>query len=131
MAERIFLGVCVVINAAIGLACLWDPVSTLEPMGLAVIDNAGLVELRAMYGGLELGLAFFLAWCIRDESRLRTGVMAMTVMLVGLGVARLGAFYVFQPEGSLMPLLILIELGGAGVGSVLLWRTRAATPQQS
>ncbi len=122
---KVYLWICVFINAGIGVGCWLDPLGVLGPTGISVLDPNGLVELRAMYGGLEVGLALFLAWCAMDDRRFRTGVMAMTLMLVGLSLSRLATWLVFMPEGQLHPFLIVIELGGAITGGMLLWRTRS------
>ena len=120
-----YLWICVFINAGIGVGCWIDPLGVLGPTGISVLGPNGLVELRAMYGGLEVGLALFLVWCAMDDRRFRTGVMAMTLMLAGLSLSRLVTWLVFMPEGQLHPFLIVIELGGAIIGGMLLWRTRS------
>ena len=119
-----YLWICVFINAGIGVGCWIDPLGVLAPAGISVLDPNGLVELRAMYGGLEVGLALFLVWCAMDASRFRTGVVAMTLMLAGLSLTRLATWLVHTPEGQLHPFLIILELSGAIIGACLLWRTR-------
>ena len=49
--------------AGFGLALIIAP-HLMESAGLSIIDPAGRIEIRAFYGGLELGLAMFflIAW---------------------------------------------------------------------
>ncbi|MCA9489492.1 MAG: DUF4345 family protein [Myxococcales bacterium] len=121
---RALLGLAVLVYAGIGVWTLIDPVGPMADVGVAATDARGLVELRAMYGGLELGMAAFLGWCLADAARARIGLVAATLTLFGLGGVRLGAWVVLQPPGNLLPALFTVELGGALTGAVALWRTR-------
>ncbi|MCB9685407.1 MAG: DUF4345 family protein [Alphaproteobacteria bacterium] len=121
---RALLGLAVLVYAAIGVWTLIDPVGPMADVGVAVTDARGLVELRAMYGGLELGMAAFLGWCLTDAARARIGLVAATLTLLGLGSVRLVSWVVLQPPGSLLPALFTVELGGALAGALALWRTR-------
>ena len=49
--------------AGFGLALFIAP-NLMESAGLSIIDPAGRIEIRAFYGGIELGLAMFflIAW---------------------------------------------------------------------
>ncbi len=123
---RALVLVSAVVYAGIGLAAVADPVGLMAPVGVTVLDDRGVVELRAMYGGLELGMAVFLAACLRDEARARVGLLAATLTLGGLGSARALAWWVAQPEGVLMPALMVVELGGAALGALVLQRRPAA-----
>lgn len=120
----VLVALSALIFAGIGAWCIVDPVGALEPVGLAPASELGLVEARAMYGGLQLGMAAFLAWTLRAPERVRIGLLAATLSIGGLGGARLLAWLALQPEGALMPMLCAIELGGAVAGALALWTTR-------
>lgn len=49
------------------------------------------VELQAMYGGLELGLAALIGWCLVDRKRHRTGLVVVACTFGGLGLTRTAA----------------------------------------
>ena len=51
------------------------------------------VELQAMYGGLELGLAALIAWCLADRKRHRFGLIVVTCTFGGLGLTRTAATF--------------------------------------
>jgi len=55
-------------------------------------DASGIAELRAMYGGMELGVAAFLIWSSASTSpgRIRTALVGATLPLAALGLVRLG-----------------------------------------
>lgn len=124
MVLRAYVWLCALINAGIGLWCLIDPVGALAPVGVGALDPAGVVELRAMYGGLELGVAAFLVWAARSPGLLRAGAMAATLEIGGLGLVRTISWLIVAPAGWMLPFLCAAELGGSGLGALLLWRTR-------
>ena len=117
------LWVFALINIGIAIGCLIDPVGLLAPVGVGVLGPAGIVELRAMYGGMILGVGAFLVWCTQDSERAWTGLLCATMALGGLGVARLVSWLMLTPEGWLFPFLCAFELGGTAAGAFVLWRS--------
>jgi hypothetical protein len=109
------------IYAAVGIACVFAPVAALEPVGLAPASDLGRVEVYAMYGGLEFGMASFLAWTALDTSRVRIGLAACGLSIGGLGLGRLVGMLALGPPSGLMWGLCVIEIGGAIVAGTL-WR---------
>jgi hypothetical protein len=93
----------------------------IAPGALAAVDVRaespnGRVELRAMYGGLELGLALFLFLCLRDPQRVETGLHLQLLALAGLGSGRLVA--IALERFRVRPLLLffmVIELAAAAI----------------
>ena len=120
---KTYLWICFFVNAVIGIISLLDPVAFLGAVQIGVTEPSGAIELRAMYGGLQLGLAAFVFWCLRDEKRWHSGAMLMVLMLAGLGGTRLCAWLLAMPEGMMHPSLFTFELGGAVVGWVLMRRS--------
>ena len=115
------------INIGIGVGCLLDPVGLLEPVGVGVLGPAGIVELRAMYGGMLIGLGGFLVWCTGEAERAWLGLLCATLTVGGLGVGRLVSWLMLTPEGWLFPFLCAVEIGGAASGAFVLWRASAST----
>jgi hypothetical protein len=120
---KTYLWICFFVNAVIGFISLLDPVAFLGAVQIGVTEPGGAIELRAMYGGLQLGLAAFVFWCLRDEKRWHSGAMLMVLMLAGLGGTRLCSWLLAMPEGMMHPSLFTFELGGAVVGWVLMRRS--------
>ncbi|RKY54751.1 MAG: hypothetical protein DRP93_04765 [Candidatus Neomarinimicrobiota bacterium] len=52
--------------AGFGLALFIAP-NLMESAGLSVIDPAGRIEIRAFYGGIELGLAMFFLIALKKD----------------------------------------------------------------
>ncbi len=65
-----------------------SPQTALEPLGIHA-SEVGWIELRAFYGGLELGLATFLFMAVwRDDWR-RAGLWVALLGNAGIGLTRL------------------------------------------
>jgi hypothetical protein len=120
---RVLLWLAVAVNVGIGVGCLVDPVGLLAPVGVAALDDRGVVELRAMYGGFEIGLGLFIAWCARAPSRWSAGLLAAVLTVGGLGAVRAASWLALRPEGWLLPALCAVELGASAVGAAVWWTT--------
>lgn len=71
-----------------GLAIVAAPEAVLAPVGISG-TAAGLVELRAFYGGLELGLAAFLFACAAKPAWRIPGLWSVALINGGIAAARL------------------------------------------
>src|SRR6478736_235157 len=88
---NVVLALCAFGFLAFGLWLLVDPAGALGKIGIEARNATGLVELRAFYGGMELGLGLFLAWCaLRPEWR-QAGLWLVLLANGGAGLARLGS----------------------------------------
>ncbi|MBW8368845.1 MAG: DUF4345 family protein [Arenimonas sp.] len=71
-----------------GLAIVAAPAAVLGSVGITG-TTAGLVELRAFYGGLELGLAAFLFACAAKPAWRIPGLWSVALVNGGIAAARL------------------------------------------
>lgn len=71
-----------------GAVILVHPAEVLGMVGISGTP-AGLVELRAFYGGLELGLGAFLIACARKPDWRIAGLWSVALINGGIGLARL------------------------------------------
>jgi len=81
------------------------PVSALGKIGIRADSATGLVELRAFYGGMEIGLGLFLAACVAKPEWQGAGLWLVLLANGGAGLAR----------------VLAILLGGAALGGYLGW----------
>jgi hypothetical protein len=111
--------------AGFGIYGLVAPKRMLKKVDVRASSNRGITELRAMYGGFELGLAaFFAAAMFRPELE-RPALIAQTLSLAGLSATRLGSILYDRPNSALLKALCAVEGGTAVLGAVAL-RQRAA-----
>lgn len=72
-----------------GLWLCLDTAGGLAPVDIAATSAAGLIELRAFYGGLELGLGAFLLLCARHPHWRSAGLALTLLANGGIGAMRL------------------------------------------
>jgi hypothetical protein len=74
---------------AFGVAFLVDPLGTLRATGIAIDGDLAATELRAFYGGLEVGLGGFLIATDLIAGMRRTGLLLCSASYGSIGLARL------------------------------------------
>lgn len=97
-----------------GLVYLLAPETMAVWAGISV-DAGGVTDFRAVYAGSQLGLAFFLFWCLRDPSRFATGLVALGCLVAATALVRMagmGSDVGFRPlnmvsVGLEIPLVVL------------------------
>lgn len=62
---------------------------TLSSVGVPVDSGLGRTEIRAFYGGLEIGLGVFLLWSQMRAERIHVGLMAALLTVGATGTGRL------------------------------------------
>jgi len=115
------LALCALGFFAFGLWLLLEPAGALGKIGIEARSAVGLVELRAFYGGMEIGLGLFLAWCcLRPEWQL-AGLWLVVLANGGAGLARLFAIWAGGAAlGGYLGWALLWELGFSALGGIAL-----------
>jgi Domain of unknown function (DUF4345) len=88
--------------------------------GIVLPNRTASIDFAATCGGVQLGLAVFLALCARQRSRQRLGLLAAGWTLIGIGGVRLVG--IALARGAVAPVLYLglaIELLGAALAFLL------------
>lgn len=122
---RAFLWFNLVMSVFFGGLYLFDPSIMAEPMGVTSTSPAGTNDLRATYGGFQLGVGVFLWWCLRDASRHGAGLVGLAAVIGGLGACRAIGLAVDGVSGTMLG-ATLFELSWAGL--CLYLYAREATP---
>ncbi len=84
-----FLIVLGVVFLPYGLYCFAAPGYLADAAGVSAMTPTGVVELRAMYGGLQAAFGVLLIAAARDPRLTLAGLAAVAFMLPGLASARL------------------------------------------
>ena len=71
-----------------GLWLLVDPVGGLAGVDIAATSPAGVIELRAFYGGLEVGLGLFLLACAKRPDWRVPGLWLVILGNLAIGLTR-------------------------------------------
>jgi hypothetical protein len=85
---RFVLAASALAFAGIGLGFFLWPEAFAGRVGIAPHGPAAYSDLRAVFGGLELGLAGFLAWSAAAPERLRLALVAQLAAFGGLVAGR-------------------------------------------
>ncbi len=121
------LGACALVYLALGAWLLARP-QGLAAVGVDASTPPARTELRATYGGLELGLGLFLAWCLLgDVGRLRAGLWAAALTIGGFGAGRLVGLVVDRPPERVFLALLAVEVLGVVAAAAALARLPEAT----
>ena len=92
---------------AFGLAYLLAPGAMMEPAGFDQLGAAATTDVRATYGGFQIGMGAFLVWASQSEDRHRAGLLltflSMAAVLFGriLGISLDGELNEFHRMGLL------------------------------
>jgi hypothetical protein len=116
---KLSLGITAAVSAGFGIGCLIAPKQMLQKIDVKPTSGTGRTELRAMYGGLQLGLAAFFAYCAANEEMAEAGLLAQTLGLGGLALGRLAGIAVDRPKAIMYP-LFAAEAGTAALGAAAL-----------
>lgn len=76
-------------------------------------------EIRAIYGGLELGLGFYWVWCLFDRRRFKGGLVLIGLAVGFAGVARFVGMFLNGAWETPMIGYGLSEAGGGLIAAML------------
>lgn len=88
MFARVLLWIDALVFMGLGVWLCVDPVESLRGVHVTASAPAGVTELRAMYGGLELGVGLFLAMTAMRPRWRDAGLWLGLLSIGGLGVVR-------------------------------------------
>jgi hypothetical protein len=126
VAARVFLGLCAVLWLPYGLMCLASPGSLGESAGVVATSATGTIELRAMYGGLQVAVgALALVGALRPKLA-PSALLALGALAAGLATTRTASALAAGELSSYTTGALALEWT-MGVVSAVLWpRARAA-----
>ena len=106
-----------------GLASFASPASLGQQAGWSATPG-GLTEIRAFYGGLQVGLGCFLLWCARRRERLLSGLLAAGFSVGGIGIARAFGLLLDQAPTTYNLANLAVEIVTVAVVAVAVSRHR-------
>ena len=90
---RVFLGVQALTLAGFGLAYFIWPEAMANLSGMLLMQRAAVTDVRAYYGGLQLGLAAWLGLALLRPRLLEATCMLLVLLYGALALARIGGLW--------------------------------------
>ena len=97
---RMYLRIFGALTAVIGLVYLIAPEGLTDAAGFGTLAPGGLTDVRATYGGIQLGMGGFLLWAAADEARVRP---ALVLVMLSIGAVALSRAIGLAVDGSANP----------------------------
>jgi hypothetical protein len=118
--ERLFVALAASVFAGFGLWLFIDP-GALAGIGIELTQPAARIDVRATYGGFELGLASALMYCAYADRWISPALLVSTCAIAGFGLGRLGGIVIEGQGTPLMWTLLAIEVS---MTTLLIWAFR-------
>tara|TARA_R110002072_G_scaffold114709_2_gene244839 strand:+ start:839 stop:1261 length:423 start_codon:yes stop_codon:yes gene_type:complete len=126
---RVVLGLGALLYLTLGVWFLIWP-EALSLVGLSADNPAARTELRATYGGLELGLFAFLTWCAcGGRERVRVGLVGLGLSTFGFAIGRVTGLVLDRPPEPIFPLLVGVEVLSTLAAWAVAWKLGPETPE--
>lgn len=110
---RIVLLIQIAALLVLGLAYFIRPEEMASFSGALLMGSAAVTEVRAYYGGLQLGLAAYLAMALLRQDLLRPALILLVLLYSSLALARIAGLWLdggAQQTFNLYALLLEVAL---------------------
>ncbi len=84
-----YLRILGALTVALGFVYLVAPLAMTDPTGFGVIGAGGLTDVRATYGGFQIGVGAFTLWAAADPTRVRAALTLTAMTIASIGLSRL------------------------------------------
>jgi hypothetical protein len=121
---RGLLVLAAVVFIGIGVLCGVNPGSVTTLMGLEMPTAVARTDVRAVYGGLMVGIGAFLLWSSLRQRRIQPGLMLAGMSTLGLVGGRMLGFGAEGEVDACNLLFAALELSLTIPAFVLAWRIR-------
>ena len=104
---RAYLYFVGVMGLLFGFWYLIAPTALTDPTGFGPLGPNALTDVRATYGGFQIGSGLFLLWCGGDDARVRTALVLQALTIGAIGSCRLVGFAIDgSPNGFLISAIV-------------------------
>lgn len=116
-APRLILALSGLAFLGFGVAFLVSPVAMAALVDLAAVTPTATTEVRAMYGGLEIGLGVALLTLVGRRDHVATGLRVALCAFAGMAAGRLSGLVL---DGFWQPIMWLLTTAEV-VAAALIW----------
>jgi hypothetical protein len=104
------------------------PMALANTIPLPLTDPIAVAEIRAFYGGLEIGLGAFLIAAGLLRAFIRPGLWLLLGISAGLTLGRITGITLDHATGSFIFIALAVEFGGLTLSGIALRLTHEAAP---
>jgi hypothetical protein len=122
---RIFLGASALLWLPYGVFCFFDPAVLAGAAGVSALSTTGTIEMRAMYGGLQIAIGALAAAALVRADLVRPALVTIGFLGAGLFTARLAGATLGGEFSSYTVMALGLEIVCAAVPVWLLGSARA------
>jgi len=126
MATHAFLALSALVWLPYGLYCFLRPEFLAEAAGIVASSTTANTELRAMYGGLQMGIGLLAAAAILAPSLCRPALVTVAFLCTGLATTRAVGVVLDGGLTGYTAAGLAFEILSASIAVVLLPRTAVA-----
>jgi hypothetical protein len=123
---RIYLRFLGAMTVCFGLLYLFIPESLTDPTGFGSLSPGALTDVRATYGGLQLGFGAFLLWAAADPSRTRFALVLAALSIGAVAASRLTGLLLDASANAFHLGALATEITLTALALFALARTRSA-----
>ncbi len=116
----IVTAISAVIFIGFGTAFLFAPATMSTWVGFTVNTPTGMADVRATYGGCELGVGLFLAFCLVRRTWIDAALMLQVLTLAGFATGRVLGIASDGPQQAITYVAFAMEAGGVAIALVAL-----------
>jgi len=118
---RILLAIQAIILAGLGIAYFVRPEEMANLSGMLLMAPAAITDVRAYYGGLQIGLATFLLLALSRADLTRAALTLLVLLYSAMALARIGGLWLDGGAQQTFNLTaLLLEVVSAGLCFVAL-----------
>lgn len=109
--SKILIQLTAIIFLFYGLSCLFFPVEVLRfVVEGSVSSPSGVIDIRATYGGMSLGIAVILFILARKRSTIKLGLISVLAIMSGMAIGRSTGIYLDGSANRMMYVYLTIEV---------------------
>ncbi|MGH2784656.1 MAG: DUF4345 family protein [Actinomycetota bacterium] len=128
-ASRVYLFVVGAVFLVFGAIYLFSPEVLTDPTGFGSLKPEVYTDVRATYGGLQLGIGLFCLWSAVRSEHHRAGLTLSALMFVAVAGSRAIGLLIDREPNTAMISALSFEVVMTVASGVMLARHRRVTPE--
>ena len=119
---RAYLYFVAVMGLVFGVWYLIAPATWTDPTGFGALGPNALTDVRATYGGFQIGLGLFTIWAAADPARVRMALVLQLLTIGAIAACRLTGFAIDGSPNDFLRSAIATELSMTAITALVLFR---------